>query len=632
MFRLALIVFFSFVFNYVQAQKLYTPREIQKAYDKNIRSGDGRPGKNYWQNHGRYNISLSVAPPNRTVHGSETITYFNNSPDTLPFLAFKLIVNIHKPGAPRLGGANDKYLTQGVVIDSFMVNGKSQAWNKQPYYFTTVPVKLDKPLNAHDSIQLFIKWHYDVSLRSNREGMIDSTTYFLAYCYPRVAVYDDYQGWDFTDFNDALEFYNDFNDYSVQVQVPKNYLVWGTGTLLNPSEVLQPAIAKKFNNSLLSDDVIHVASQQEISQKQVTAQNPVNTWKFAAQNVPDVAFGISDHFVWDASSIVVDPKTGRRVSAQAAYNDTAADYHHVVHFAKQALGWLSGSWPGIPYPYEKTTVFQGYAGMEYPMMANDETYDDTLFSRFVAMHEIAHTYMPFYMGINETRYGFMDEGWATTFECLFNRDMMGKEKADGWFKQFRVEGWTNNPSQSQDLPIITPGANLSGGGLGINQYGKPSLGYLAIKDMLGDELFKKCLHEYMDHWNGKHPIPWDFFYSFNRSSGQDLNWFWNNWFFSHNYIDLAIKSVTPTKTGSLITIENSGGMAAPFDLYIQYKDGTSQTQHQTAAVWKNNQQKINIMITTGKALQSIKIDGGIFMDAQAKDNVWPSEKGIIKRT
>jgi hypothetical protein len=631
MFRLIVVVLFTISFNQVQTQEIYTPRDVKKAYEKGTRSRDGRPESNYWQNRAHYNISLSVAPPNRTIQGSETITYFNNSPDTLPFLAFKLIVNIHKPGAPRTGGANEKYLTQGVHIDSFSVNGKSQAWNNQPYYYTTVPVKLNQPLNAKDSVQLFIKWHYDVSLQSGREGMIDSTSYFLAYSYPRVAVYDDYQGWDFTNFNDALEFYNDFNSYSVQVQVPENYVVWGTGTLLNPSEVLQPGIAKKFSNSLTSDEVVHVATQQELLQKQVTRQNGMNTWKFSAHNVPDVAFGISDHFVWDASSVVVDGKTGRRASAQAAYNDTAADFHHVVHFAKEALAWLSNNWPGIPYPYEKTTVFQGYAGMEYPMMANDETYDDTSFSRFVAMHEIAHTYMPFYMGINETRYGFMDEGWATTFECLFNRDMMGTEKADSMFKLFRVVDWNNDPSQSQDLPIITPGPNLSGGGLGINEYGKPALGYLAIKDMLGDQLFKKCLHEYMSQWNGKHPLPWDFFYSFNRAAGQNLDWFWNNWFFSHNYIDLSIKNISKTKTGSFVAIENVGGMAAPFDLLIHYKDGTSETIHQSAAVWKKNQHKTLIKITSKKEPVSVRVDGGLFMDADNSNNSWPRDKSIVNR-
>ena len=116
----------------------------------------------------------------------------------------------------------------------------------------------------------------------------------------------------------------------------------------------------------------------------------------------------------------------------------------VAQYARHSLDWLSHNWPGVPYPYEKTTVFQGYADMEYPMMANDETYDDTLFSRFVAEHEIAHTYMPFYMGINETRYGFMDEGWATTFEYLIGTADMGEEKATGFYKQFRIAGMTED--------------------------------------------------------------------------------------------------------------------------------------------------------------------------------------------
>src|SRR5206468_4272096 len=152
-------------------------------------------------------------------------------------------------------------------------------------------------------------------------------------------------------------------------------------------------------------------------------------------------------------SVMVDDAAKRRASVQAAYNDTAADFHYMVNFGKEALDWLSHKWPGIPYPYEKTTVFQGYAGMEYPMMANDETYQDTVFSRFVAMHELAHTYMPFYMGINETRYGSMDEGWATTYEYLIGTADMGEEKATGFYKQFRIEGMIEDISSDEQIPI-----------------------------------------------------------------------------------------------------------------------------------------------------------------------------------
>ena len=615
-------LFIIIVTSSLHAQTLYMPRDVAKAFQKQTRSADGRPGKNYWQNNGRYNITVTATPPNHTITGVEQISYTNNSPDTLRNLVFKLLVNIHKPGAPRLRGAGPDYLTNGVIVDSFSVNGKPQQWSNSPLVFTNMLIHLQQPLPAHDSIHLSIKWHYDMSVQSGREGMIDSTTFYLAYFYPRVAVYDDYQGWDVTNFNDALEFYSDFNDYTVNVRVPKNYIVWGTGTLLNPYDVLQPDYAKKFQQSLASNDIIHIVTKQDLASKNITSQNAMNTWQFKANNIPDMAFGLSDHFVWDASSVLVDDATKRRASVQSAYNDTAADFHYMVHFGKEALGWLSHVWPGIPYPYEKTTVFQGYAGMEYPMMANDETYADTVFSRFVALHELAHTYMPFYMGINETRYGSMDEGWATTFELLFNRDYMGS-KADDFYKRFRVHGWINDPSPDEDLPITTPGPDLNGGGLGSNEYGKPSLGYLAVKDMLGDVLFRKCLHEYMNRWHGKHPLPWDFFNTFNNVSGKNWNWFWNNWFFSHYYIDLAINTVTKKPTGYSITIKNIGGMASPFDIVVSYADGTSKKYHQTSMAWQANQKQITITIPEKKPVKSILLDGGIYMDANEKDNVWP---------
>lgn len=626
MYRLIIAIALCFSFTSLSAQDLYKPRDVEKAYKNGTRSLDGRPGKNYWQNRARYNITINARPPERTIRGIEEITYFNNSPDSLRTLLFRIIVNIHKPTAVRLSPETEDYITSGIHIDSFVVNGQTRKWTENPNYNTVQPVRLAKALGTKDSVRMTVKWHYDVSEKSNREGMIDSTTYFLAYFYPRISVYDDYQGWDRTEFNDALEFYNDFNDYTVNVQVPKNYIVWGTGTLLNADAVLQPAVASKFKQSLTSDQVLKIASPQDLEAERVTTQNPMNTWRFKANNISDMAVGLSDHFVWDASSVVVDPATGRRASVQAAYNDTSADYHHVVRFAKEGLRLLSTTWPGIPYPFEKTTIFQGYAGMEYPMMANDETYADTTFSKFVAEHEIAHSYMPFYMGINETRYGFMDEGWATTFELLLNYIHMGKEKAEEFYKQFRVMSWVRDASANEDLPIITPGPNLSGGGLGNNQYGKPSLGYLAVKDMLGDALFKKALHEYMNRWNGKHPLPWDFFYSMNAGSGKNLNWFWNNWFFSNYYIDLAVKDVAKSGSTSNITVKNIGGMAAPFDLVISYSDGSTEKLHQTAMVWQANQKQVVIPVRTGKKIDSVKIDGGIFMDVNEEDNAWPISK------
>ena len=607
------------------SQDLYMPRDIKQAYKNGTRSMDGMPGKNYWQNRGVYNITVTAAPPDRTIKGTETITYFNNSPDTLRNPVFKLLLNIHKPGAPRDGGASQDYLTSGVHIDAFAVNGEKRPFRNDEFVYTNVSVRLPNPLVPHSSVQFSFDWHYEVSIQSGREGMIDSTTYFLAYFYPRVSVYDDYEGWDRMNFVDSKEFYSDFNDYTVTVNVPKNYIVTGTGTLQKPETLLQPTFLQRYQQAFTSDAPIQIVTKQDWMAKNVTTQNAMNSWQFKAVNVPDMAFGLSDHFNWDGCSVVVDDKTGRRAGAFAAYNDTAKDYHHVASYARHSLNWLSHNWPGIPYPYEKTTVFQGYAGMEYPMMANDEAYEDTVFSRFVAEHEIAHTYMPFYMGINESRYGFMDEGWATTFELLIGRSDLGVERAEQFFKQFRVNGWINDPSPGEDFPIITPVNDLTGQGFGNNEYGKPALGYLAVKDILGDELFKKCLHAYMDRWNGKHPIPWDFFYTINDVSGKDLNWFWNNWFFSYYYIDLAIKKADINKNGCTVTIENIGGMAAPVDVIVTYEDGSTEKFHQTPSIWEKDQKQTTVTISTKKKIQAIQLDGGIYMDADMSNNKWPAK-------
>lgn len=621
--RFFLLISFAFISSFSFSQKLYKPRDVQKAFDKGTRSSDGKPAASYWQNKARYTINITAMPPDRTIKGTEQISYINNSPDTLRGVYIKLLLNIHKPGAPRNGGALPDYLTSGVQIDKFSVNGEKRPWQQSPYAYTSVGVRLPKALAPHDSVQLSFDWHYEISLQSNREGMIDSTTYFLAYFYPRVAVYDDYSGWDRMPFMEDHEFYSDFNDYTVNITVPNNYIVWGTGTLQKPETVLQPEYLKRFKESLTSDKTIHVASKEDLASRKVTA-NSSNTWQFTAAHIPDMAFGLSDHFVWDAASVVVDSATGRRASVQAVYNDTAKDYHRMVEYGQHSLRLLSFKWPGVPYPYEKTTIFQGYAGMEYPMMANDETYEDSVFSRFVAEHELAHTYMPFYMGINETRYGFMDEGWATTFELLLGYEDLGKEKAEEFFKEFRVGGWIEDPSADQDIPIITPANVLTGGGYGNNMYGKAALGYIAMKEILGDALFKKCLHEYMRRWNGKHPLPWDFFNTFNATAGKSLDWFWNNWFFTSGYIDLAIEAVKKTSTGYTVSLKNIGGFAAPADLVITYADGSTEKKHFTPAVWEKDQKQTSISIPTKKQIKSVKLDGGIFMDANGKDNVYPT--------
>lgn len=256
------------------------------------------------------------------------------------------------------------------------------------------------------------------------------------------------------------------------------------------------------------------------------------------------------------------------------------------------------------------------------MMANDSAQENPDMQEFVAAHEVMHSYFPFYMGINERRYAFMEEGWTTAFEYLFNEATFSKDQADKLFKAFRVRGWIRNMSSDADIPIMTPENVLTGGGYGNNKYGRAALGYLAMKDLLGDAEFKRVLHGFMDRWHGKHPTPWDMFNSFNNISGKDMNWFWNAWFFNYSYIDLAVAGVNRSD----ITIKNLGGSPAPFDVKVTFNDDTTETLHQTPAIWEKDMKQAVVRIPSKKTIKSVALDGGIFLDYNEVDNVWPAVK------
>lgn len=605
----------------VFSQELYIPRNIQQAYEKGTRSKDGKPGNNYWQNRGEYAIKFEVNPPERTVKGSAEIIYANNSPDTLKKLNFKLIINHHKPGAPRARQVSEDYLTSGLHIDQFKEDGETGNWQEKENDGTNKFVKLNTPLLPGKKVSLTIDWHYKVSKQSGREGAISRNTFFVGYAYPRVAVYDDYAGWDVMPHTTAQEFYNDFNDYTFEVSVPADYLVWATGKLQNPEQVLQPHYAERYKKSKTSDSVIHIVTQKDLDQnKVITQQNGGNTWKWKAPNVTDVAFAVSNEYKWDASSVEI---AGKRVSAQAAYDEKARDFEQMVDFVKHSVQWFSEEFPGVTYPYPKMTVVRGFADMEFPMMANDSSLpENPEFTRFVAEHEIAHTFFPFLTGTNETRWGFMDEGWAVTMEYLISIADLGKQQATENYQNFRVKNWIKDPSFQQDLPIITPTNVLSGKAMGNNEYGKASLAYLALRDLLGEQKFDEILRKYVDRWKGKHPMPWDFFYSFNNFSGQNLNWFWENWFFSNNYIDYAIENVDLHGSNALITLKNIGGFAAPVNVEVTLADGRIKQFHQSPEIWKDHKDTVIIKLQKLDNVKAISLKGGIFMDADLADNTW----------
>lgn len=603
---------------------LYIPRNMVNAYRNGTRSMDGKPGMNYWQNKSIHNIRISVAPPNRRVTGSEEITYKNNSPYPLDRIAVRLELNEHTPEAQRERYTETEELTTGIFIDEYSENGKTKTWKPVlPFKgMTWNLVRLSKAIPPGGSATFSFRWHYDLAEKSDREGAIDPTTFFIAYFYPRIAVVDDVNSWDILDFRGSHEFYNEFNEYTLEVTVPKNYVVWATGDLQNPGDVLQPKFAERLKQSFTSDEIIHVATLEELKAGSVTAQTDTVTWKWKADNISDMAVALSDHFIWDAGSVVADKNTGRRASVQAAYDEPSKDFTQMVEYGKHAIDWGSNNYPGVPYPFSKTTIVRGFADMEYPMMVNDSSNKNPEFTRFVVEHEIFHSWFPFYMGINERRYGFMEEGWATAFEYLIGVEDLGERKAEANFKRFRIEDWITSMSPDADISIMTPEEALTGDGYANNKYGKAALGYLALKDLLGDALFKKALLEFMARWNGKHPTPWDMFNTFNSATGKNLNWFFNAWFFSQGYIDYAIAGVQQSSMGAEVTIRNIGGFPAPVDLVVTYDDGTIETLHQTPALWQTNPKEARVKVKSTKKIRSLMLNGRIWMDATPEDNAW----------
>jgi hypothetical protein len=248
---------------------------------------------------------------------------------------------------------------------------------------------------------------------------------------------------------------------------------------------------------------------------------------------------------------------------------------------------------------------------------NDNPVADRAESIELTDHEIFHTMFPFYMGINETKYGWMDEGWATIGEWLIS-PMIDSSIVDG----YGVARYESVAGSEIDLPVTTLTTQLFGPSMFINSYPKPGMGYLYVKDMLGDELFYKALHNYIRNWNGKHPMPYDFFYSMNEGCGQNLNWFWKRWFFDDGVPDLAIANASQNGNQKQVIIKSIGAKPLPVDLQVFYTDGTKEIIHRSIAVWKNEEKETEINFTSAKQIEKLVLGSTHVPDVNKADNIF----------
>ena len=406
---ITLSIFINFNLVNSQPSSLFMPPQFQDAYKKGTRSWDGKPGPGYWQNTARYIIKAEYDPATRIISGSEEILYINNSPDSIPLLVTKLYQNAYKKGNARDLAISTDLITDGVEIVKFAVRGKTYYKDNQVFLEEVSPFMVqvfgtnliiilrNDPIKPGEEIPIEVSWKVRLPERSElRTGYWDSTSFFAGYWYPQIAVYDDITGWDLNSYTGIQETYGEKSDYDVQLTIPAEYIIWATGEHLNEQEIFESDVLKKVNESKKSDGYTKIIDSKAY-QKGVINGSGMKTWKFRAEDVPDFAWGASDHFTWDATSLVVDSAANRRVWISSVYPENEHDYSDVIHFARESIAYLSYILPGVPYPYSKHTTFHGLrgGGMEFPMMANNNYFRDSVMRFDVTGHEIAHNYFLF---------------------------------------------------------------------------------------------------------------------------------------------------------------------------------------------------------------------------------------------
>ncbi|MCB2203538.1 M1 family metallopeptidase [bacterium] len=604
---------------------LYMPREVKRAYDRGTRSPDGMPGARYWQNAADYDMRVRINPSQRLLTGSATISYRNNSPDTLGSLVLKLHQNMNRRGAARLFPLGEQAVTEGVHIGKLTVDGQERNFlpdnGQASISGGNCIVTMPEALPPGESTEIDVEWNFTIPVNTGegggnpRMGTYENGAIFIAYWFPRVAVYDDVFGWDMHSYNGEHEFYNDYGSYRVAIDVPERYGVWATGMLQNADDVLREPALSRYRMALESDSVVRIVNEAEAQgQSPYIAEDGRCTWEFAGEQLPDFAFGMARGYCWDGTGA----RVGRsRVFVDAAYDPQSKSFATAVEEGSVTVRMMSAARPGIPFPYPGITVFNGHYGMEFPMIVNDGEFPNRILNVYVHSHEIAHSYFPFMVGINETRYAWMDEGMAYFLPIdvqkrLSNYDHM--IRAARAYERFA--------GTEKDYPLWIPSTASEGDDLQVIGYLKPAIGFAVLREMLGEERFDEALKVFIGRWTAKHPLPWDFFNTFNTVAAENLNWFWSGWFLEPGYPDLAIASVENEGSLSTVTVRRVGSMPVPVHLKITMQGGESRDVVKSAEVWKDGAEEMRFRIDHDVPITEVHLGGGWIPDSHPQDNAW----------
>lgn len=634
-----IIFFFLALCVYSQeAKPLYMPREFQEAYKNKTRAFNGDVGENYWQNSSDYVIEVEIVPGTWKIHGKQTISYTNNSPDSLSEIVIKMYPNHYKKGGIRANKIPLENLTNGMVISNLKVNDEvvnlgidasvsnlAHATKKKnpssnisvSYNSTFLTLEFNnKPIPPNSTTKLSMDWETEMPLiYVNKIGAYDKESAFMGYWYPQIAVYDDIDGWDKNEYTGAQECYTDFGNFNVKIKVPKGNYVFATGELLNAEAVLSPQEYEAYILSKTSPDstrILNANTKDEIG-------NSKSTWHFKAKQVRDFGFGVSNNFNWLANITLIEDK---KVSSNIVYSyKDEKNLRDLLNTQQKSIEYLSNELPGVPYPYQSFTSFIGvpeFDGMEFPMMANNGFSKREISNNLMTFHELAHTYLPHWVGINEVKYSWMEEGWATFLTFKFCQNFYKDTAFENYELQRAIKSYKRSAGKQWEPPLFSPSNYMVVRNMHFQQsYRKPAFMYLALEHLLGEERFKRCFKTYLNRWKEKHPTPFDFMFTFNDVSGENLNWFWKKWVFEYGYADLGLKKIE----GSKVVLENVGGLPVPVSLKLTYANNKTAIINKTPEIWSSGKSSVFIEIVNVEGLISVELISDSFPDVNTTNNL-----------
>jgi len=606
-----------------------------------LRTGSGAPGPRYWQQRVSYSIRAALDTATHTVSGRETIRYTNRSPDSLRYVWFQVDQNIYREDSRGgfINPADARFAARGfqggyTITGLAVVRGTEAGHGDTPVRKaplastrngTMLRADLDRALPPGGSVTMELAFSFQVpehgSDRMGREHFPEGWLYEIAEWFPRLAVYDDVRGWNTEQYLGQGEFYLEYGDIDFALTVPRNFIVAGGGTLVNPLEVLTADQRRRLTRARGADSTVAIVARQEAGSATTrpAGASPTLTWRFAAKNVRDVAWAAAPNFIWDASG-------WEGILMQSFYPPQAnPDWSNSTAYVRHTIRHYSEKWLRYPYP-TAINVAGPVGGMEYPMIVfcGRRAGGRGLFG--VTTHELGHQWFPMIVGSNERLHAWQDEGFNSFINIYsgltFYRDSIprGRGTADQWAR-FAASG--------RDVPSMLPADRIPGPLLGQAAYNKPATGLYLLRHQIVDDTsrFDAAFREYIRRWAFKHPTPADFFRSMEDGLGEDLSWFWRGWFYRTDIVDLAVDSVTTPadSTGARtarVYLSSPGPLPMPLDLTLTYADSSTETIRLPVEIWYLGNH-FTALRPIARDLVKVEIDAGHGLpDVRRANNVW----------